>query len=201
MRSYFVKVPRFAKLAYPNAIWGRKTDEGRQIPMLTIDDGPHPESTRLWMDVLETHELRGLFFFRGDHSSLYPELVQETRARGHMVGSHGFLHLNGWRTSTPDYLTDVRRSLDLLETEYFRPPYGKLRWSQYYEVSKISTLVMWSYMPGDFDENVRPDDISSRMEGIGPDDIIVVHDRLGCYHKFHHVWSEGSFVDKIQKFI
>lgn len=169
--------------------------------MITIDDGPDPESTYLWMDLLEKHQLKGLFFFRGDHALKYPSLVQEVRSRGHMIGSHGFHHFNGWKVSTEDYMKDVRRSLDLLETNLFRPPFGKLLWSQYNQVIQHAQLVMWSVMPGDFDSKVTSADVIKRMECLEREDIIVVHDRRACFDKMHQIWSQPSFVDKIQKFI
>ncbi|MBK8883313.1 MAG: polysaccharide deacetylase family protein [Bacteroidales bacterium] len=95
----------FAGWLYPEAIFRIKTDE--KLLCLTFDDGPDPDSTPMLLDLLESYNIRGLFFCNGQSAEKYPELIDRIISGGHVAGNHGFSHPDGWRTSTQEYVQDV----------------------------------------------------------------------------------------------
>ena len=59
---------------------------------VTIDDGPHPDTTPVLLDLLEDHDAKAVFFLIGDRSQQHPELVREIARRGHLIGNHSQTH-------------------------------------------------------------------------------------------------------------
>ena len=45
-----------------------------------------------------------LFFALEITSEKHPEIFEKLIAKGHSIGNHTFNHLNGWKTSTEDYI-------------------------------------------------------------------------------------------------
>src|SRR3546814_6459448 len=56
--------------------------------------------------------------------------LQQLLADGHATGNHTFHHLNGWNTPDEEYLRDIQQCRDLVRSNLFRPPYGRIRKSQ-----------------------------------------------------------------------
>jgi peptidoglycan/xylan/chitin deacetylase (PgdA/CDA1 family) len=86
----------FSRVFYPGAFFRFRTRE--KVLCLTFDDGPDPESTPEILEILAARKVKALFFCTGRNAELYPRLVQQIRAAGHITGNHGFDHLNGWKT-------------------------------------------------------------------------------------------------------
>ncbi len=173
MRKYFVRVPKWSRFVYSKAIWSyEKIDK----VIWTIDDGPHPESTHAWLEFLFEQNQEVIFFLTGSNCEKYPKLLDDIRLAGHNIGSHGFDHLDGWKTPTDKYISNVRRGMDIVKSDLFRPPYGRMTRSQYVSLSKISTIMMWSVMPGDFDTTLSGKTLLKRSDTIHPGDVVVLHD-------------------------
>jgi len=60
---------------------------------LTIDDGPHDETTPALLDVLRAHHVRATFFVVGENVRKHPQLARRMVAEGHEVGNHTQSHL------------------------------------------------------------------------------------------------------------
>ena len=59
---------------------------------LTIDDGPRPDLTREFLNVLGSHNVRATFFVVGKQVNLYPGLVRRMINEGHEVANHTHTH-------------------------------------------------------------------------------------------------------------
>lgn len=180
MRTYYIRIPGWIRRTYPSATWSVRPEDGI---IWTIDDGPHPGSTLAWLEFLDQYSIKAYFFITGQKAEKYPELIKAIKNEGHLIGSHGYLHINGWKTSFEEYVSDVERSLELLDTRIFRPPYGRMTWPQYLYLKKKCELYMWSLMPGDFDHRVTPAVLIERLALARRGDIIVFHDRPECLEK------------------
>jgi len=144
---------------------------------LSFDDGPDPDSTPDLLHILNKHDIKGVFFCKGSEAEKYPYLIDQIRMRGHLVGNHGYNHLNGWTTSLTSYVTDVTKAAPCTSSGLFRPPFGRLRFNQYLELKKKYKIVFWDIMPYDFDPGIgskRSLQIIKRK--IRPGSIIVFHD-------------------------
>jgi peptidoglycan-N-acetylglucosamine deacetylase len=59
---------------------------------LTFDDGPQPIWTPQVLRVLADNNIHATFFLIGQNARMYPELVRQEAAEGHVLGNHTYLH-------------------------------------------------------------------------------------------------------------
>jgi len=160
---------------FPEALFRVKTTE--KLLYLTFDDGPDPESTAKLIDVLGRYEIKVTFFCDGRNAEKYPGLVELIKSAGHLIGNHGYNHLNGWLTSSGNYVADAIKAAGLTSESLFRPPYGRLRLSQYLKLKKRYRIIFWDIMPYDFDSSFGPENsLRILKEKIRPGSVIVLHD-------------------------
>jgi peptidoglycan/xylan/chitin deacetylase (PgdA/CDA1 family) len=164
-----------ARCLYPEAIFRIKTTE--KVLYLTFDDGPDPFSTPLLLDILERHGVKALFFCDGRAAEKYPDFIDMIRNRGHMIGNHGYCHLNGWQTVSDKYINDVTRASKFTSEKVFRPPYGRLSLKQKGILLKSFKIFFWDLMPYDFDTSFGDvNSLTMLKNKIRPGSIIVLHD-------------------------
>ena len=173
MSSYWIKTNRFIKKKFRNYVWDIPNSENKIY--LTFDDGPTPEITEWVLRELEKHNAKATFFCIGHNIEKYPEIFEKLIVNGHSIGNHTFNHLNGWKTSTEEYLENsmqwstvsgqsptcnaspVRlgnyRGLGLQSAicNLFRPPYGKIKPSQSKKLRQLGyKIIMWDVLSADF---------------------------------------------------
>lgn len=111
---------------YPGLTWEIPVEPGEKIVYLTFDDGPHPIATPLVLDQLRRFGAKATFFCIGrnvaDHAEIYQRILDE----GHSVGNHTYSHLNGWKVKDNEYIADVLKAAELIDSRLFRPPYGRI---------------------------------------------------------------------------
>jgi len=161
---------------YPDAVFRIKTRD--KILYLTFDDGPDPGSTPQILEILQEHNVKAVFFCDGKAAESYPGLVEKIRSKGHLIGNHGYNHLNGWTTPLKDYCNDIFHASMFTSDKLFRPPYGYLRPDQYRLLKNSFKIVFWDVMPYDFDQEMEASE-SLRIlnKKIRPGSVIVLHDR------------------------
>lgn len=160
---------------YPEAVFRIKTTEKRIL--LTFDDGPDPDSTPFIIELLKQSGTRAVFFCSGNKAERHPELISVLKLHGHIIGNHGYSHLNGWRTSISDYLSDTARADEYTSSALFRPPYGRITFSQYRALKSKYRVFFWSLMPYDFDPSFGSmNSLKILKRKTAPGSIIVLHD-------------------------
>lgn len=165
----------FFRCFYPEALFRVKTKE--KILYLTFDDGPDPESTPCLLNILDSFDIKAIFFCSGKAAEKYPELIGKIKSKGHIIGNHGYSHLNGLKTPAGKYCEDVRIASDLTSDRIFRPPYGRISIRQYRRLRKFFSIVLWDIMPYDFDDDFgasRALNVLKKL--IRPGSVIVLHD-------------------------
>jgi peptidoglycan/xylan/chitin deacetylase (PgdA/CDA1 family) len=164
------------KLFYPKAVFRIKTSE--KILYLTFDDGPDPVSTTLILDMLEQKGAKAIFFCSGRKAEMYPELIKMIKQHGHVVGNHCYNHLNGLKTPTNKYCEDADRAAGLTSDKIFRPPYGRMKLSQYRLLSRKYRVFMWDLMSYDYDQKFGAKRTLDFLKAkIRPGSVIVFHDK------------------------
>lgn len=164
--------------------------EGRSL-YLTFDDGPDPETTPRILDMLERFGAPATFFCVGDNVEKYPELFQELLERGHGAGNHGQKHRNGWLTPIRLYLNDVMKSGEMMGTDYFRPPYGKMTPWQRQMIRREYQIIMWTVLSRDWDEKVSAKEcLENTWAHTRPGAIVVFHDNMKAMEKLEKVLPE-----------
>jgi peptidoglycan-N-acetylglucosamine deacetylase len=148
---YLVKTPWWLKSLYPKCHW--QMPRGQKHLYLTFDDGPHPDETPFVLDALRQYGAKASFFCIGKNVLAYPALYERIKTEGHTVGNHTQHHVNGWKVRDELYLAEVATAAQHIHSGLFRPPYGRIRWSQ---LRKMSTykIIMWSVLSGDFDTTI-----------------------------------------------
>jgi len=166
-----------SKLVYPEALF-RIPATAKEL-CLTFDDGPHPESTPEILRILESHNIKAAFFCNGREAEKFPELARLIVSKGHVIGNHGYDHLSGWKTNDRDYFKNAQKADRFTSSILFRPPYGRIRRSQYQVMSNKYKIIFWDLMPYDFDEKTGGGRAFNILkEKIRPGSIIVLHDKV-----------------------
>lgn len=174
---YLVHSPGWLQKLYPKRIWRINSDDA---VYLTFDDGPHPEHTVFVLDELKKWNARATFFCIGSNVEKYPELYQRILDEGHATGNHTYDHLNGWKGDDEGYIKDVEKAADFIESNLFRPPYGRLngfREKVLRESAAAYKIIMWTVLSGDFDKDITPRKcIDNVVLKTTPGSIVVFHD-------------------------
>jgi peptidoglycan/xylan/chitin deacetylase (PgdA/CDA1 family) len=186
---YLVKTPWWLKKLYPGCMWDMPEKE--KVLYLSFDDGPHPTITPFVLNELKKYNAKATFFCIGENVASYPEIYRQLITQGHATGNHTFKHLNGWKTTTTEYINDVKEADKNINSFLFRPPYGRMKRSQMKMLlngdNKMS-VVMWNILAGDWDASVRPEKCYDRIKNkIGSGDIIVLHDSDKAWDRMSYV--------------
>jgi peptidoglycan-N-acetylglucosamine deacetylase len=188
MNFSWVKTSRFVKTIFPNYVWEVPNCENKVY--LTFDDGPTPEITEWTLAQLRLYNAKATFFCIGDNVRKFPEIFQKVIHEGHSIGNHTFNHLNGWKTTIDDYVKNVElcdqeiaegrlKTADrILQTDLFRPPYGKIKPSQSKILRKQGyKIIMWNIISYDFDASISPEKcLKNVLKNVQSGSIIVFHD-------------------------
>lgn len=170
---YLFKTPFIFRWIFPRKVWGGSS---YKRVYLTFDDGPTIELTRWILDELQKEKIKASFFCVGENAKNHPELMDEIRAAGHVIGNHTMRHENGSKTSKQAYLDSIEEAEPYTSSTLFRPPYGRLPISFVKPIRKKHKIIMWSWLSYDYDHSVSIEKILSEAEKIKPGDILVLHD-------------------------
>ena len=151
--------------------------KGEKKLYLTFDDGPHPTITPQVLEILKKFNAKATFFCVGSNVKKYKETFELIKKEGHSVGSHTFNHERGWKTKTKDYVNSVKEACDLIQSPLFRPPHGRIKFSQIRNLKKDFKIVAWTVISYDWDKSLTPDDCFNNVIRNADDgSIIVFHD-------------------------
>jgi peptidoglycan/xylan/chitin deacetylase (PgdA/CDA1 family) len=180
---YLKKTPWILKKLYPGCTWNIKTDEN--ILYLTFDDGPNPQATPFVLEELKKYNAKASFFCLGKNAKENFEVYQQIINEGHKPGNHTFHHLNGWKTNDNKYLEDISEAAKIIDSNLFRPPYGRITRFQLKAISgdklKLKTI-MWDVLSGDFDTSISVENCYLNViNNAKPGSIIVFHDSVKSF--------------------
>jgi len=175
---YLVRTPWWLKKIYSGLVWQMPVKE--KVLYLSFDDGPHPEITPFVLDELKRYNARATFFCIGKNVKEYPQIYRRVLMEGHRVGNHTQNHLNGWKVDDKRYLEDIRDAARLIDSNLFRPPYGRIGafQSRLLRGAPLNyTIVMWEVLSGDFDKELNAAACARNViRHARPGSIVVFHD-------------------------
>lgn len=189
---YFVKTLGWLKKIYSSCIW--QIDTSEKIIYLSFDDGPHPHATSFVLEVLNKFNAKATFFCIGKNVAAHPEVFERILTEGHAVGNHTYNHLNGWKTTTALYMANITAAQQIINSNIFRPPYGKISVKQLKQLitkQPVLKVIMWTVLSGDFDENISSKKcLKNVIENAGNGSIVVFHDSEKAFEKLQFVLPE-----------
>jgi len=209
MKSYIASTPRLIKFIFRNWVWNFSKKE--KVIYLTFDDGPTPEITEWTLNQLNQYNAKATFFCIGKNVKENPEVFQKIIENGHSIGNHTNNHLNGYKTNVTTYLNNIELAeqqfnllnIKIQNPKLFRPPYGKLRFSQSKKIrNKGFKIIMWDVLSGDFDNSITTEKCLENVIGYtNKGSIIVFHDSVKASENLQFVlpkileyYSEKGFV-------
>lgn len=187
----FYSHPDWIRKLFSGGLWSiPKTDQ--KTIYLTFDDGPQKGPTEWVLDLLSDYDAKATFFCTGKNVDRNWELCRRLMNEGHMVGGHGYEHLDGWKTANETYIEDVEKGQELIPTRLFRPPYGHLRPRQLKAILEKGMLpVFWSVISYDFDSKLSSAERISEMKNRVTDgDIVVFHDSKKAWPQLRETLPE-----------
>lgn len=184
-----VKTPWFVKMLYPSLLWN-KARVGNRI-FVTFDDGPIPIVTPFVLNILQKHNAKATFFCIGDNVRKHPEIFEQVKNEGHSIGNHTFNHLRGWATEDGVYVDNFRKADELIHSNLFRPPYGRIKRSQIKLLRQERPdlqIVMWDILSKDYDQSLDPEScLKNVLKYTRPGSIVLFHDSLKAFDRLECV--------------
>lgn len=182
---YVAKTPNWVKKLFQGRIWDMP--KAKKAIYLTFDDGPHPLITPFVLDELIKYDAKATFFCIGKNVSenrlIYNRIIKED----HAVGNHTNNHLDGWKTNNVKYLQNITAAQAFINSNLFRPPYGRITGKQQKILGKLEEpfkVVMWSVLSGDFDVNITPDQCYNNVvNNTESGSVIVFHDSEKAFER------------------
>lgn len=186
MRFLSIFKTRLTGFVYPQSIF--RLPVSSKIIFLTFDDGPSASSTPFILNLLSRHQAKATFFCLGKNVEQNPESFQTILKAGHRIGNHSYSHPNGWLTSASQYAEDVDRCSTLIESDLFRPPYGRITPFQFYQLRKKYKIVFWSQLVPDYDPGMQPQKEFKRLiKNVLPGSILVFHDSEKAFPQMRQI--------------
>lgn len=209
---YLVKTSWWLKRLYPSFIWEMPADE--KSLYLTFDDGPHEKATPFVLDELKKYNAKATFFCIGKNVVDRPDIYKRILDEGHRVGNHSHNHLNGWKTADKEYLSNIAEAAKYIDSNLFRPPYGRITRFQAKLLQKQTSsklqqslpsfkVIMWTVLSADFDVSIPAEKCwNNILLNTSPGSIILFHDSAKAYDKMAYALPKvlAYFSDKGYQF-
>ncbi len=181
--------PQVVKNLFGSITWKVNTD--KKIIYLTFDDGPIPIITERILDILNIFNAKATFFCVGENVKKYPSIYKEILSEGHVTGNHTYSHLQGLKTSTKDYLYNIKKAAEYIESDLFRPPHGRMRNSQQNEIIKNYNIVLWDVLSLDYNKNISEQNCLENVKHFTrPGSVIVFHDNIKAKNNMFYALTQ-----------
>jgi peptidoglycan/xylan/chitin deacetylase (PgdA/CDA1 family) len=187
---FIVRPPEIITRMMPRMTWGFYGEYKKVF--FSFDDGPTPDVTPWVLDCLRQYNAKATFFCLGRNVDHNPEIYNQIIREGHSAGNHTYSHLKGYGTRNQQYFDDIELARNLIDSELFRPPYGRILTSQITEIIKNYRIIMWDVLSYDYNHRVSGDTIVRNVtRNVRSGSIIVFHDsakaRKNVYHALPRV--------------
>jgi peptidoglycan-N-acetylglucosamine deacetylase len=152
---------------------------------LTIDDGPHPDTTPGVLDLLDEYDTKAVFFLIGQQVQHWPELAKEIQRRGHEIGNHTQTHpaQTYWALSPLRTWAEISQCQATLQEvlgvvpRWFRAPAGHFQAFTHPAAQALGLEIMgWSCRGYDGLDPSVPRVLKRIRAGLSAGGIVLVHE-------------------------
>jgi peptidoglycan/xylan/chitin deacetylase (PgdA/CDA1 family) len=158
--------------------------EGAEGPLLTFDDGPHPEGTPATLEALREAGAKATFFLVGEQVERFPSIALEVAEEGHAIGIHGYRHHVQLRVPPRTLAADLDRAHAVIaeatgaDPALYRPPLGIFSPTGLREVrARDWDILLWSRWGHDWRRSATPQSIAREVtRDLSADDVLLLHD-------------------------
>lgn len=169
------QVPELVKQIWRTPVWRIKSSE--KALFITFDDGPNPYVTPQILEILDAYNAKATFFCVGENVKKYSDVFEMVKSKGHNVGNHTYSHLKGTKTTTKEYIEDIKKASNLIQSKLFRPPYGKIKFRQINRLKKDFNIILWDFITYDYNSKKSPNEIIREIKRRSRNgSIVVFHD-------------------------
>ncbi|MFL9482483.1 polysaccharide deacetylase family protein [Chitinophagaceae bacterium LWZ2-11] len=182
---YLIKTPWWLRMIYPTLTW--KMDGDEKVLYLTFDDGPHETATPFVLDTLAQYNAKATFFCIGNNAKEHKDIYDRILKDGHGVGNHTLSHMSGWDNGDYIYIKDIALASQYIQSNLFRPPYGKIAKSQIRKLEHDYAIIMWDVLSGDFDVNITKEKCTDNViKKAKAGSIVVFHDSTKAWERMSY---------------
>lgn len=172
-KTIFVRYPKIFK----NGICRIKSSSLQLY--LTFDDGPTPLITEKVLALLDKYNAKASFFCIGENAVKHPEIIEKIKQNGHNLGNHSYSHFSIFKVPGKIWFSDILRTSPVSDSQYFRPPYGKILPCHYKLLKRKYKIVFWDVLTCDYSKNLTVDKIDKIiLKFVRNGSVIVFHDTL-----------------------
>lgn len=173
--KYWIKTPFLIPYLFSGFKW--RFSPASPTLYLTFDDGPSELVTEAILTILKDAKVSATFFCIGKKVKKNQQLFEKIKSAGHSIGNHSMTHPNGWKVDKNYYLKDIQDATKLINSNLFRPPYGKINFKSIYALRKTFKIIMWDVVSGDFDMSLSAEKvIENVVKNARNGSVIVLHD-------------------------
>ena len=154
--------------------------------VLTFDDGPGDRLTHEILDLLDKNRAKVTFCVLGKNVKGREAIVREIAERGHDIFSHGYDHLDAWKTSPIRTISDINRGWEAIDEALgkeqrvypFRPVGGRLNLiSLFYLLYRRVPIVLWTVDSSDtWAVEIRDSQLSAKVAAESGGAVVLIHD-------------------------
>jgi peptidoglycan/xylan/chitin deacetylase (PgdA/CDA1 family) len=163
----------------------REWPTGRKRVALTFDDGPSPQYTRAFIDLLKSKNARATFFLLGPNVTSHPDLVRDLVAGGFELGNHSWSHPTLSKLSPEKIRAELQKTSDAIReasgqnVTVMRPPYGTAN-KKVQDICEEMGLkiICWSIDTDDWRKTTTEEQMVENVKKNARDgSIVLMHDR------------------------
>ena len=174
--------PYLVKKLFNDFIW----EAANNKILLTFDDGPTEAATGKILSVLQSNQLKAVFFCVGNNIKKHPELTEKILEDGHTIANHTMNHKLITRMNREESVEEIIPFNNLMEekfnynVKYFRPPHGRFNLKTNGIVTVFNMkCVMWNLLTYDYENNLEK--VKYAIDNyLSQNSIIVFHDSIKC---------------------
>ena len=99
--------------------------------------------------------------------------------RGHRGGYHTYNHIQGHEYWTKNYLDNIEKAAEYIQSDLYRPPHGHMRFPQVVALRRKYKIIMWDVVTRDYSPHMTPNGVFNVVKNYTRNgSVIVFHDSL-----------------------